>query len=522
MIEGIGSWIEKHSDRHKNKIAIVSDDKRITYAELNSRINSLANKLIQIGIKKGDRINVLLLNTNEILETMFACAKIGAIFVPMNIRLSVKEIHYIVNDSDGKVFIYDEKLIETAEGLKKNNNKIKYFIKVGHLVKSHDINYEEFISDSINQNPNIKTSLEDTHMIMYTSGTTGNPKGVMLTQGNTQWNAINAINALPILENDITLTVAPIFHIGGMNSFTTPTLYKGGTVVLMDKFNPENVLRMIEKEKVTTLFLVAAMWIAITQCPNISQFNLTTLRLNLSGGAPCPITVIEFFQKRKIPFFEGLGATEAAAYITVLDSKYSHNKNGSVGKTLIHSEIKILDSFGNKVLQGDVGELVVKGPNIMEGYWKNPKETKESLKNGWYHTGDLAKIDSEGFIYIVDRKTEMIITGGENVYPIEVVQVLYNHPNVSEVAVVGIPDEKWGESIKAYIVLKNSNTILTLDDIQEFCKDKLARFKIPKSIENIEKLPRNATGKILRDKLVNMSKETGGNQHILQYIEHDT
>lgn len=498
MLKGIGSWLLKHSDRNAEKTAIVYKNKRFTYSELNDRVNRLAHSLEHLGVRKGDRVNALLFNRNELLEAMFACAKIGAIFVPINFRLSIDEVEYIVLDSGGIVFIYDGRLESIAEGLKLRIPQLRSFIRVGNEIANTDFDYEQLLIQAKNEEPACEIGLNDALMMMYTSGTTGRPKGAVLTHGNTQWNAINAINELPIDQNSITLTVAPLFHIGGMNIFTTPILYRGGTVVLEDKFDPQGTLELIEKEKITTLFLVPAMWLAITQFPQMDQYDLSTLTLNLSGGAPCPLTIIEFFQKRNIPFFEGFGLTETAPVVAVLDSKNSLRKNGSVGKPPMHTDIKIIDIHENEVPVGEVGELIVKGPNVFVEYWNNPEETKRAIRNGWFFTGDLAKQDDEGFIYIVDRMKDMIITGGENVYPIEVEQVLFRHPNIREVAVIGYPDEQWGESVKAVIALKNTEESISLEDIRRFCKGKLASFKIPKQIELVDELPRNATGKVLK------------------------
>lgn len=506
MINGIGSWLVKHSDRKANKMAIVYKDKRFTYRQLNDRVNRLAHSLVDLGIRKGDRVNALLFNRNELMEALFACAKIGAIFVPINFRLSVDEVEYIVRDSGGIIFIYDNRLKVIADGLTKRTPQIRSFIQVGDEQTGMHLAYEQLLAEAKNEELEYVVGLDDAHMMMYTSGTTGKPKGAVLTHGNTQWNAINCLDALPITEDMITLTVAPLFHIGGMNIFTTPALYKGGTVILEDKFDPQLTLELVEREKITALFLVPAMWQAITQLPNIENYDVSSLSFNISGGAPCPLTIIEFFRNRGIPFYEGFGLTETAPVVAVLDGENSVRKNGSVGKPPIHTEIKVVDLNGHEVPTGQVGELVVKGPNIFVEYWNKPHATKEAIRNGWFFTGDLAKQDEEGFLYIVDRMKDMIITGGENVYPIEVEQVLFRHPNIREVAVVGYPDEKWGESVKAVIALKNPNELLDLREIRAFCEEKLAPFKIPKKIDLVNELPRNATGKVL--KIVLRAKET--------------
>src|SRR5699024_4198299 len=475
MIKGIGSWITRYSESQPDKLAIVSGDNYLTYRQFNRRINRLANVLNDLGVRKGDRVNVLLFNTNELLETLFACAKIGAIFVPINFRLSADEVEYIVRDSSGSIFIYDHRLVQVADAIDERIDTLHYIVQVGTGHDRH-INYEQLLANQSTEEPIHDITLEDTHMMIYTPGTTGRPKGALLTHGNTVWNAINAIVDISIESDDVTLTVAPLFHISGMNIFTTPTFYKGGTVLLQDQFNPVDILQAIEQEKVTTLFLVHAMWLAVTQVPNYESYDLSSLRLNVSGGASCPITVIEFFQSKGIPFIEGFGLTETAPFVALLDSENSVRKNGSVGKPPIHVDIRVVDEFTQDVATEEIGELLVRGPNVFREYWNNPEETEKAIKNGWFHTGDLAKFDDEGFLYIVDRKKDMIISGGENVYPVEIEQLLYRHPAVKDVAIIGYPDDQWGESVKAFVVLKDSKASITLSDIELFCENKLARF----------------------------------------------
>lgn len=495
---GIGQWLVKHSKNRPDHMALIHNEHRYTYRQLNERVNKVANAFLSIGVMKGDRVNVLLFNTKEMIESLFACAKIGAILVPINFRLSVDEVLYIVNDSGAKHFIYDERMKFLVDELRTKKSTVQTYIQVGNDPHEDDLVYENLVENAPNNEPGFRITLNDIHMMMYTSGTTGRPKGAMLTHGNTQWNAINAIHVTPFDYQDITLSVAPLFHIGGMSVFTTPLLYKGGTVILDDIFDPFRVLQKIQEEKVTCLFLVPVMWQLLMAVPNFESYDISSLRFAVSGGAPCPLTVIEFFQKKNIPFYEGFGLTETAPFVSILEREYSVLKNGSVGKEPMHTSVRIVDPEDRDVAPGEVGELIVKGPNVMIGYWNKPEETKEAIKNGWFYTGDLAKFDEDGFIYIVDRKKDMIITGGENVYPIEVEQVLYRHPNVREVAVVGYPDEKWGESIKAVIALKNPKKPLTLEDVQNFLNGKIARYKIPKKLEIVDELPRNATGKILK------------------------
>lgn len=503
MVKGIGSWLPKHCERQPDKTALVSQEKRFTYTQLNERVNRLANQLLSEGVQKGTKVGAILFNTNECIEVMFACAKIGAFFVPINFRLSTDEVEYIVNDARISWLFYDERVSSVVYELKQRVTSIEKWIYVGGFTHKEDQHYEEVLSSGEISEPDVDVNLEDVHMMMYTSGTTGKPKGAMLTHGNTQWNAINVVHYMSLRDDERTLTVAPLFHIGGMNVFTTTLLYKGGTVILHDKFDPALTLSTIESEQVTTLFLVPAMWLALMYTPNFDQFDLSSLRINVAGGAPCPLPVIQFFQKRNIPFYEGFGLTETAPFVALLDPANSLRKNGSIGKPPIHTDVRVVNEYGQDVGTNEVGELIVRGPNIMKGYWNQPEKTQEFIREGWFYTGDLARLDEEGFLYIVDRKKDMIITGGENVYPIEVEQVIVGHPAVREAAVIGIKDEIWGESVKAFVVLHDQEQTLSMEELRNYCEVKLAHFKLPKYLEIIPQMPRNATGKILKTMLRN-------------------
>ncbi|MDI3326927.1 MAG: o-succinylbenzoate--CoA ligase [Alicyclobacillaceae bacterium] len=501
MASGIGRWLTRREEWSGNKLALIYGERRLTYRELNRRVNRLANALNEMGVRQGDRVAGLLPNGNEILEIMFACAKLGAIFVPVNFRLTAEEVRYVLEDSASRSFFYHRSLAPVAEPLRETCPQILHRVCVGGEGPG-EIEYESLLERASDAEPDRDVSLEQVHLMMYTSGTTGKPKGAMLTHANTTWNVVNTLGRLPVTDEEVTLTVAPLFHIGAMNILTTPVLYRGGTVVIHDRFDPVQVLETIEREKITSLFMVPSMWLALLQVPGVDRYDLRSLRLAVSGGAPCPIPVIERFQERGVPFFEGYGMTETSPSVCILEGTDALRKRGSVGKPLMHVDVRIVDDAGRDVPVGEVGELLVRGPTVTIGYWNRPAETREALRGGWLHTGDLARMDDEGFLYIVDRKKDMIISGGENVYPAEVEQVLYRHPKIREVAVVGAPDEKWGETVKAVVALKEGETI-TLEEIQRFCEGKLARYKVPRLLEIVDALPRNAAGKVLKTALRN-------------------
>ena len=501
---GVGRWIERHAAQRPDSDALRLHGERLSYSELDSRVNRLASALRDRRIGKGDRVGAVLLNSFAFLETLFACAKLGAIFVPVNFRLSPEEVEFILTDSGSRILVYHpcfHALIEPGRA----RTHLEHALCVSDATSSGpgiagDADYEETLRTGADTRIETVIHLDDPHLMMYTSGTTGRPKGAVLSHGNTTWNAVNALlSDLGLQDDDRILTVAPLFHIGGLNSPTLPAMYRGVPVVLQAAYDPVELLAELERERITVLFLVPAMWQALTQVPEFDDYDLSALRSLISGGAPCPIPAIEFFQNRGLRFQEGFGLTETAAGVCILGNEDAVRKNGSVGKPLMHVQMRIVDDNDHDVAPGEVGELLVRGPNVFLGYWNRPEASAEALRDGWFHTGDLACQDDEGFYYIVDRKKDMLISGGENVYPTEVEQVLYRHPKIREVAVIGVPDERWGEVPVAIVAPEGDAP--TLEDIHDYCSDRLARFKTPKDLIIVAALPRNATGKVLKREL---------------------
>lgn len=500
-IGGVGEWLNFHSVHRAKAEAVVFGDLRLDYETLNSRVNRLANAFTEKGIQKGDRIALLLLNGNAFLEAFFACAKLGVIAVPINFRLSPAEIAYILNDSQSRILVCHGVLEPLVTPIL-SETSVTPTIMVNKSAdgNSAQLHYEDVLAASTDTTPDTYVDQQDPLMMMYTSGTTGHPKGALLTHANASWSAVNAMMSdFAITRQDVTLTIAPLFHIGALAA-TLPVLYMGAKVVVQAQFDPAGALKVVEDEGVTNLFLVPAMWQALSMVPDFDKYDLSTLRFLTSGGSPCPIPVIEFFQQRGLRFFEGFGMTETTAGACILGNEDAVRKHGSVGKPLIHMQMRIVDENDQDVRPGETGELVVRGPNVFSEYWNKPEATAEAFRGGWFHTGDLARQDEEGFFYIVDRKKDMLISGGENVYPTEVEHVLYRYPGVQEVTVIGVPDETWGE-VPMALVVPAGDAEITLEDIQEFCRDKLARFKTPKQLAVLDELPRTATGKVLKREL---------------------
>jgi len=502
-VGGIGEWLRFHDRQHPEDDAVVFGDRRLSFAALNRRVNQVANALAECGIEKGERVALLLLNSNAFVETFFACAKLGAIAVPLNYRLSPAEIGFILGDSGARVIVYHPRFAELFRPIR-GETVLKHGIAVtgdDESPEAGDADYERVLAASPDSDPETLVEQLDPLMMMYTSGTTGKPKGALLTHSNPTWITHNTqLSPLALIDGDSVLTVAPLFHIGGLAIHTLPCMHLGRKVILHGVFDPVETLRTIERERVSVLFLLPAMWQAVMQVPDFGSYDLSSLRYLVSGGSPCPIPVIEFFQSRGLPFLEGFGMTETTASACVLGNEDAVRKNGSVGKPLTHVQMRIVDDEDRDVAPGETGELVLRGPSMFREYWNRPDATEESCRNGWFHSGDLARQDEEGFYYIVDRKKDMLISGGENVYPTEVEQVLYRHPKVQEIAVIGVPDERWGE-VPMALVVPPAGEHLTLEELQDFCRDKLARFKTPKHLAELSELPRTATGKVLKREL---------------------
>jgi acyl-CoA synthetase (AMP-forming)/AMP-acid ligase II len=506
---GIGSWASRRAYLSGDRIALVDGDSRITYAEFDRRTDQLARALRQLGVRRGDRVAALLVNSAAFLETLFATAKLGAVFVPINFRLAPPEVTYLLADSGAEVFVWSGHLSALARAaLAGEGVRVRARVVVGGEPADGEADFEQVLVSGEPRAFGINVAGSDLCCIMYTSGTTGRPKGAMLTHDNHLW---NAINTRMVRETDRTVTVLPLFHIGAW-AHTLPLIYVGGTNALLPAFEPQQTLAAMARERVTIQLLVPAMWAALMAVPDFSSYDLSALELAITGGAPCPLPVLEYFQGKGVPFQEGFGMTETAPSVTLLDADHVKEKNGSIGRPLFHVDTRIVNGQDRDMPTGEVGELVVRGPNVFAGYWGLPEATAEAFRGGWFHTGDMGRMDGEGFITLVDRKTDMIISGGENVYPIEVEQVLYRHPAVREVAVVGVPHATWGETPIAVVALKDGAQV-TGDDLIGYARERLAHFKCPTRVEYLPELPRNAIGKVLKTTL---RKDYGGQETAVQ------
>ncbi len=499
-MRGIGFWLNRRELLCPDKEAVVEGSRRLTYRQLNRRVNRQAQALQALGLDYGDRVSILAYNCIEFVEMIMAAAKLGLILVPLNWRLTAPELGFQMNDSGTGALVFDPELAELADGVRKEV-PVKTAVVLGSKSMRDAMAYESLIENQPDDEPepSRQPDGDSPHIIMYTAGTTGKPKGAVLSQAASFWNALN-LEALDFSSCDRDLLVLPMFHIGGIGLFTLPMLYHGATVVIMRTFEPAECLRLLREEQITLLFGVPAIFLFLLQHPGFSAEAFSTVRVVMSGGGPLPVSLVKQYHEAGIVLQQGFGMSEAAPSIATLSKELALKKAGSVGRPVFHLEARIVDDDMNDLPPNQVGELVMKGPNIMQNYWNRPEANKEAFAGGWFHSGDLARMDEEGDLFIVERKKDMFISGGENVYPAEVENAIFELPQVSEAAVIGVKDKKWGEVGNAFVALKKDAS-LTEQDIIEHLRSRLAKYKIPKSVVFVNSLPRNAAGKVLKTEL---------------------
>ena len=496
----IGEALKYAAHNVGDREAYIDGDRRLTYRELLTRSLHLAGWLQAQGIGVDDKVGCLLKNGLPFVELYFGVSLSGGVFVPVNFRLASKEIEYILNQSDVKILFVEEEFIDSVRSIIQNLPQVKIIvpIKAENLeFEIHTIPYEAIFSTTTEYKL-VNLTDDDAHAIIYTSGTTGKPKGAVLTHKNFYMNAMNKLYHSQPRKGSRQLIIPPLFHVAALSSLLQNCLIEG-TIIIHREFQPDVVLKTVQDEKIETMFMVPAMWNFLFQVPNLSDYDLSSMTNCSLGGAICPIEIkkriLEVFKNATI--LEAFGQTEMSPSTTYLAGEDALRKTESVGKPSINVRVRIVDNEMNDVPVGEVGEIVYQGPTTMKEYYKNEEATEEAFKGGWFHSGDLVRMDEEGYIYVVDRKKDMIISGGENIFPKELEDVLYSHPDILEAAVVGIPDPKWGETVKAYIVLKSGRQ-MTEEQVIQFCQSSIASYKKPRTIEFMESLPRNAAGKVLK------------------------
>jgi fatty-acyl-CoA synthase len=496
-------WVAYHAHQAPSRLAIIDlfSGRQYTYGQMQERTTKLANGLrSQYAITRGDRVAALTNNTSDCLELEFACMKLGAIYVPLNWRLSVPELEYIVGDCAPKVLVHEDVFNDEADALKASGCVSKL---LDLRADGHASGYESLIDAAGTDNPEVDLNHDDLWVIMYTSGTTGNPKGAMITYGMTFWNVINALTPHRVSEDMVNLVVLPLFHTGGLNCYANPAVHMGGANIIVRSFDPGECLKLLSDPNygVTHMLAVPTNYLFMSQHPTFEQSDLSHVKTFGIGGAPTPKEMINTYAKRDIGLQQVFGMTETSPLVSALTAENAMQKIGSAGLPVLHNQVKIMTENGEHISTPEtVGELWVKGPNITPGYWNKPEVNAMAFTDGWLHTGDAAYLDAEGFIYIVDRWKDMYISGGENVYPAEIENVIYQLPQVGEVAIIGVPDDRWGEVGQAIIVIKPEQT-LDEQTVLKHCSDKLAKFKQPQSVRFIDEIPHNATGKVLKREL---------------------
>ena len=503
-------WIAHHAANRPAKEAVreLTPRRSYSYAELDQRAEALACHLQAQGMGRGARVALLAHNGVEYFDLQFACGRSGGIAVLLNWRLTVTELEYILNDSAPLLLIHDVEFTETARALQQRCGIAQLLCidkskAAGAAGGADDSGYEQALAAQAGQAAqHAVLTHDDVVTIMYTSGTTGHPKGAMITHGMNFWNCSNLGTPAGVGMRTVHLSVLPLFHTGGLNCYSNPVLHAGGTVVVMRSFDPGHALRMIGDvaEGITHFFGVPAPYQFMLQHPEFSSTDLGRLQSAGVGGAPCALPILQGWAARGVQLMQGFGMTETSPASIFLDPADAIRKLGSTGKPLLHTEARIVNDAGGDCGPDEIGELWVAGPNITPGYWNRPDATASAFEGRWLKTGDAARRDSEGFYYIVDRWKDMYISGGENVYPAEVENVLYQLPQVAEAAVIGVPSDKWGEVGLAVLALK-AGQVLDKDTVLAHCSAQLARFKIPYDIAILPVLPRNATGKVLKREL---------------------
>ena len=503
----IAWWVQRWSDLHPNKTAIIFEDQKITYAELHQRANRTACWLQSVGIEKGDRVAVLLNNCPEFLELYFACCRLGAIFVPINFRSAPPEIDYFLKNSRPRIFVFGSDYIEQLERLNLKESLPPIVLAcVGDAGSRQEmIDFHHETAAFHGKKPFLTRTLgpadpEEPQVIMYTSGTTGLPKGAVLTHRKTFFNCLNADIFFKLHADDMMLVILPLFHSGGLFIQAAPTIYKGATLVIHSKFDPLAVFRDIERYKVTKFLGVPTVYKSLVGVPEDQRKDISSLKVCAGGGEKTTPDLIEQCDKAGLTFRQVMGQTETSILLWASEED-TLRKPGTVGRPVFHAEVNIVDRYGHPVKQGEIGEIVVRGSIMMKEYWQDPARTEETIKSGYLYTGDLARMDDEGFFYLVDRARDMYITGGENVYPAEIERVLKQHPAIEDIAVVGITDEDWGEVGHAFVILK-SGASLSPEKIMAVCKEKLAAFKCPRKITICEDFPRTSLGKVRKRELL--------------------
>lgn len=490
-----------HASRTPDKPIAVFEGETTTYGEMAARAVASAGGLSEHGVGQGAVVALLSYNRPEFLETVFAANYLGAIVMPINWRLAAPEVRYILEHSQAHALVCDEALVELGNDATKGIETALARTCISHVAPAGWTTLAD-LRASPAEAARVPAAADDVHRLMYTSGTTGRPKGVMITHGNLAWKNLAHVIEFGFTSADLGLACGPLYHVGALDLTTTSLIAVGATTIIHRAFDAAAVVDEIERSRVTTVWLAPAMVNAIMALPDIEQRDLSSVRVVVNGGEKMPIPLIERLQRTFLSawFADAYGLTETVSGDTFLDRASVLTRLGSVGRPCLYLELDIWDEEGRSLPPGERGEIVLRGPKVFKGYWRDPDATAAAFSGGWFHTGDVGVRDADGYLYVVDRLKDMIVSGGENIASSEIERVLYEHEAVLEAAVVGRPDERWGEVPVAFVVLRPDATVAE-EDLLEHCRARLARFKVPKAITFLDTLPRNPSGKVLKREL---------------------
>jgi len=472
----------------------VCEDQRLSFSQMNQRCNKLVHALRKLGVEKGDRVAILAFNEPEYYDLFNAAAKMGAIMVTLNYRLAAPELQYIMEDCGAKVLIFSREFAEVADSFR-NDVPAEHYIAIMDGPPEWAMSYTDLIQGESDEEPEIVGGGDDVLAILYTSGTTGKPKGAMLSHNNFFVTSDTIITTVG-MPGETFLIVLPLFHIGALPGIILNSQY-GLRSVLCRTLDPKRFLELLGEEKVTAFGSVPALLQILQMVPDFDKYDWSSVEVILVYAAPVPVTLLKEYAEAGIEVRQLYGLTECTGPAAVIDGEHALTKAGSCGLPMFYIDIRLVDEDGNDVGPEELGEVLIRSQNVMLGYWDKPEETARTIRDGWLYTGDIAKMDDEGYLYIMDRKKDMIISGGENIYPAEIEDFLLSHPKVADVGVIGCPDEQWGEAVRAVVVVKEGEE-LTEVELIEYCKGKIGKFKMPRSVVFVEALPRTPTGKILK------------------------
>jgi len=498
----IGEWSGKRAYLYPERPFLKQEDFTCSNLHFDRRVNRVAHGLLRLGIDKGDRVAVIMVNTSAFLEIFFACAKIGAIFVPLNHQLTMVELQRILLDCRPRVLLYSNCFAPVVLQLQDVAVRIPYSLSHPEGIAAAAEALSDPALEPLTFEPDLpwEVSMVDPLVIMFTSGTSGVLKGAVLTHENFLFGAVHGMLSYGISATTVSLVLAPLFHIGALAASAVQVIYAGGTLVLRNFDNPSEVLHLIAKERITYVFGVPVMFKMLTKAPAWEEADFSHVHFFMAGGAPMPVSLLrKYHEEKAVNFAQGYGMTETQR-ITALELVDAGRKIGSIGKEVFHTRVRIVGDDGRDVADGEAGELIVQGPTVFAGYWNNPAATAAALKDGWFYTGDLGRRDGEGFLFIVGRKTDLIISSGENIYAAEVEHAIETLPGVCEAAVVGMADAHRGEVPVAFVVLKKAGT-LNSEEVCALLKGRLAAYKIPKRVIFAESLPKTGSGKVHKQEL---------------------